>query len=111
MKKAHVGYYLIKDGTYELDEALELKKHRKMSIRQKSRMYIAMNILIPLYFCLILYFYVYENSRNIIFSIISCIVAYIPISEIYLRIENYLMEKFKNPVLIPKMNFEKGIPE
>ncbi len=111
IKKSHVGYYLIKEGIVELDETLEINKHNKLSPRQKSRMYIAMNILIPLYFCLVLYFYVFSNTQNIMFSIISCMIAYIPISEIYLRIQNYLMGKFKSPILIPKINFENGIPK
>ena len=111
IKKSHVGYYLIKEGKYELDEALEIKKHKKLTINQRARLYIAMNILIPLYFCIVLYFYVYQSFENTVLAIISCIIAYVPISEIYLRIENYLMGKFKKPILIPKMNFEKGIPE
>ncbi len=111
IKKSHVGYYLIKEGTAELDDVLEIKKHKKLTPKQKSRLYIAMNILIPLYFCLVLYFYVSQNIENMLLSIIICLVAYIPISEIYLRIQNYLMGKFKNPILIPKMNFENGIPE
>lgn len=111
IKKSHVGYYLIKDGASELDEALEIKKCPKLTTKQKSRLYLAMNVLIPLYFCLVLYFYVSQSIENIIFSIIICAISYIPISEIYLRIENYFMGKFKSPTLIPKMNFEKGIPE
>lgn len=111
IKKAHVGYYLIKEGCAELDEALEIKKHNKLNNRQKARMYIAMNILIPLYFCIVLYFYVRENIMNNWIAIAICVISYVPISEIYLRIENYFMGKFKKPILIPKMNFEKGIPE
>ena len=41
----------------------------------------------------------------------SFLILYIPISEIYLRIINYVLGKLKKPTLIPKINYEQGIPD
>ena len=36
---------------------------------------------------------------------------YIPVSEIVLRIINYLISKFNKPKNVPKLNYEEGIPD
>ena len=111
IRKSHVGYYLIKeDGIQELNEILELKTHRKLNINQKSRLYIATTILIPIYICFMIYMILWNYEKNVAISLIISILLYIPISEIFLKFENYIMSKFKSPTLIPKLDFEKGIP-
>lgn len=111
-KKSHIGYYLIKkDGIEALNEALEIKSKKKLNDNQKARLYIALNALIPIYICLILYLNLIINTNDFWKSTLTIIVVYIPFSEIYLRIENYIMSKFKNPTRIPKLDFDKGIPE
>lgn len=112
IKKSHVGYYLMKnEGMRELDDILEIKSHKKLTYKQKARLYIAISTLIPIYFCLLLYLVLWNKSENILFSLISAILSYIPISEMFLRIENYFMSKFKSPTLIAKMDYDEGIPE
>mgnify|MGYP006991711279 CR=1 FL=1 len=50
-RKSHVGYYLIKsEGIELLNKALEIKSSFKLTNKQKSRLYIASNILVPIYF-------------------------------------------------------------
>jgi cyclic beta-1,2-glucan synthetase len=111
LKKSHVGYYLIREGIYELDEVLELRPHKALDSRQKARLYIGFNILFPIYFCFLLYInLILLNCKSSVSAIIS-ILSYIPISEIYLRLQNYIMGKLKVPTLIPKMNYEEKIPE
>ena len=111
LKKSHVGYYLIKDGIKNLNEVLELKNHKVLNYKQKAKLYISLNIIIPLYFCLLIYISTWIFTKDVLISLIVSILTYIPISEIYLRTQNYLMGKFKKPRIIPKMNYEKGIPE
>ena len=112
IKKSHVGYYLIKqDGKEKLDNILEIKSRKKLNVKQKAKLYIGFSILLPIYFCLILFLSLFSISKKPILSLLISILSYIPISEIFLRIENYVMSKFKSPTLIPKMDYEKGIPE
>lgn len=109
-KKAHVGYYLYKDGISELDEALELPKKVRLTSRERSKLYIALNIIIPIYFSFLIYVTLFMETKNVWISLIFSVIFYIPISEIYMRVQNYLMGKLKEPSVIPKMNYEE-IPE
>ncbi len=112
IKKSHVGYYLMKpEGIKELDNILEIRSHKRLTYKQKSRLYIASSILVPVYFCLCLYLFLWNKNNNIFLSLITSILAYIPISEIFLRAENYFMSKLKAPTLIAKMDYDDGIPE
>lgn len=111
LKKSHVGYYLIKEGINELNEILEIKTSKKYNYKFKARFYVAFNVIFPIYLCFLLYVFAQNVTRNTIVSIACFIISYIPISEINLRIVNYFMGKFKNPVIIPKMDYEEGIPE
>ena len=110
-KKAHVGYYLIDDGIEELQEILEIKHHKKMSKSSKAKLYIASNFALSLYLdfaiCLCLYF---KSGFNLAIWFLS-IVLYIPISEIVLRVWNYILGKVKTPTRIPKISYEDGIPK
>ena len=112
IKKSHIGYYLLrKDGIEKLNNVLEIKNHKTLTTRQKSRLYIATSVLIPVYFCLVLYMILILRNKEFWFSTFMAILLYIPISEIFLRIENYLLSKIKSPSIIPKLDFDKGIPD
>ena len=112
IKKSHVGYYLLKDeGIKELDNVLEIRYKRKISDEEKYRFYIASSILIPIYFCLILFLNLILIGKTIGLSLLISIVSYIPFSEIFLRLENYVMSKLKKPTMIPKLDFDSKIPE
>ncbi len=111
LKKSHVGYYLVKEGINELNEILEIKTSKKYNYKLKARFYIAFNVIFPIYLCFLIYVLSQYITRNPIISVIFSILLYVPISEINLRIVNYFMGKFKSPVIIPKMDYEEGIPE
>ena len=110
-KKSHVGYYLLKEGISELDKILEIKKSKKIDYKFNARLYIGINLFVSIYLCFLIYVTFFIVSRNTLLSGILSTLLFIPVSEIVLRIINYLMSKFKSPVIIPKINFEKGIPE
>ena len=108
-KMAHVGYYLIGDGIDELKNVLEIKHHRKFSKTQCSKLYIASIIAGSMYFDFLICSCFYVKYNITILSIILWILLYIPVSEILLRIVNYVLGKFKKPIKIPKISYENGI--
>lgn len=110
-KKAHVGYYLIDDGIDELKDILEIKHHRKIKKEIASKFYIGANIIIPMYLDFLMCNIVYLKYNLIWISILLWIILYIPFSEMFLRIVNYILGKVKNPTRIPKISYEDGIPE
>ena len=110
-KKAHVGYYLIDDGIVELKKTLEIKHYHKCKKSVSSRLYVACNIIIPMYLDFLICSKIYLKYDLALFSILLWIILYIPISEIFLRIINYVLGKVKKPTRIPKISYEEGIPE
>lgn len=110
-KKAHVGYYLIDNGIDELYESLEVKHHKKIKESVKSKLYVACNIVVPMYLDFLVCAQIYLKYNFAVISVLLWIILYIPISEIFLRILNYVMGKVKKPTRIPKISYENGIPE
>lgn len=111
-KKSHVGFYLTKkEGIEELNNILEIKTTRGLEINGKSRFYIAFNVFFSIYFCFVCYFFTLLKTNNVIFSVLFGVIVYIPISEMFLRITNYIMCKITKPKLIPKLDYINGIPE
>ena len=109
-KKSHVGYYLLtKEGIEELNDRLEIKNRKSLNIYERSRIYTFLNIFVPIFLSFAI-FYKYQ-FQNPILSLIVGIISYIPISEIFLKIENYIMGKLKSPTFIPKMDFQNCVPE
>ena len=112
LKKSHVGYYLIKkEGIEKLNEKLELKNKRYLCKEQKVNLYIFLNFFVPICFSIGILQKCILESVDIKISIIIALLSYVPITEIFIKIENYFMSKFKAPSMIPKLDFQNGIPE
>ncbi len=109
--KSHIGYYLLKDGYSELLDSLQIKHKRFLNQNQISKLYISLNFGLTIYIDFIFAFITQILLNNLILSIFQFVILYIPISEIIIRIMNYILLKLKAPTLIPKLDFESEIPE
>ena len=85
-RKRHVGYYLIDDGITELYKALEIKPKLKFSKEEKSRLYVSSIILGSLYIDFLISVCLYFKIRNSFITMISAVLIYIPIHEIFIRV-------------------------
>ena len=110
-KKAHIGYYLIDKGRQELLESLLGRKVKFLSNNQKIIRYIAIKIIISLVLAFSLGFYIYAQTANVFFSIITAILLYLPIEIIFMQILQYILGKVIKPKLIPKMDLQNGVPK
>ena len=63
-KKAHVGYYLIDEGINELKDKLEIRHYLKANKKIGEKIYIASNIIFPLYFEFLLSIFLYLNIMS-----------------------------------------------
>lgn len=88
-RKTHIGFFLLEDIN-SLYEKLEIKK-RKRNLNQKAKLYVSINILLPLFLSFLTFVTVYLFNKNIFISIVSAIVSYLPISEITMQIINYIL--------------------
>ena len=110
-RKSHVGYYLIDEGFTELKSVVFERKFKYRSLGYKARIYIGTFWGLSLLFNFLITFFMYLQIKSLILWGISFIFLLVPISEIIIRCMNYLLSKFKSPTLIPKLNFEDGIPD
>ena len=109
-RKSHVGYYLIDEGFVELKSVVFERKFKYKSLEYKARIYIGTFWGLSLLLNFLITLFIYLQINSLILWGISFIFLFIPVSEIVIRCMNYLMSKFKSPTLIPKLNFEDGIP-
>ena len=109
-KEKHIGYYLIGDGRKELFKILNCNKKIHTKI-QNFRIYINSIWILTIIFALCVGIVNFYATKKIIYSIIFALLAFIPVSEIVIQFINYLLGKIIKPTLIPKMNFQNGIPE
>ncbi len=110
-KQSHIGYYLIGDGRKELGYKLETKYNLMQNREEKAKGYILSNIIIPLILAILFGFISVIASKSIGTGVITAILIYIPITEIYMKLCNYILGKSIKPKLIPKMDFSSGVPE
>jgi len=111
IKKTHVGYYLIDEGIYELKNILLNKNIKIKEMKFKTKLYISSFLSITIYIDFIISLIIYLKFKNLLLILFSSIFLFVPISEIVIRVMNYIMSKFKKPTLIPKMDFENNIPD
>ncbi len=109
-RKSHVGYYLIDEGLAELKSVVFERKFKYKSLDYKARIYIGTFWAVSLFLNFLITLAIYLETKSLCLWIVSFIFMFIPVSEIVIRCMNYLMSKFKTPTLIPKLNFEDGIP-
>ena len=110
-KKTHIGYYLIEDGKAELLKELGIKNTKIISKEQKSKRYIFSINLVPILLTILFVISFNYISRNAAISIVSGIILYVPISQMFMQVLNYILSKKVKPKLMPKLDFSKGIPE
>ena len=110
-KNTHIGYYLIGEGEKLLLEQLQNKRIKKISADQKMKIYLLIKTIITLIAIILLGIYLYYQTRNIIISIMGAIFIYIPIEVLVIQIVQYILGKTVKPKLIPKLDFQNGIPE
>ena len=106
-KESHIGYYLISDGRKKLENILGIKQKNK---KNKKNIYIAAVIVFTSIIDFIFSLSLIKIS-NLEYSIVSFLLLYIPISEIVIKIIQYILGKIVKPKIIPKLYFRNSIPE
>ena len=104
-KKSHIGYYLISNGKNELLKTLGVKTKKNVSNMSKAKRYIALIYFTTIIFSLLLGSYIFYSTQNVIASILTALIIFIPISEIVQQLVNYILNKKVKPTLIPKLDF------
>ena len=118
-RKTHIGYYLIDKGRNELAKELVNKNIRLLSNETKVNYYIfgiwiitiilALTLSIGEYFLLAKH--INNSILNTIYTSVIFLVSIIPIENIVTKTTQYILSKIVKPKVIPKLDFQNGIPE
>ena len=108
-KKSHIGYYIIDKGLSELKKELNIKESRFSNPKKKEKLYIGIVIILTSILTILTTFHLFNITNSIMYSILFLIFAYIPISEIVIKIIQYILSKTVKPKLIPKLDFTDGV--
>ena len=119
IKKAHIGYYLISNGKEELLSILLDKKVKLKTNTEKVNSYILGIWSLPFVICLLISFNFYreiikvdiQNWIKCISAVIAFLIIILPVQNIISKVVQYISSKIVKPKLIPKLDFENGIPE
>ena len=118
-RKTHIGYYLIDKGRNELAKELVNKNIRLLSNETKVNYYIfgiwSITIILALTLSIGEYFllakHINNSILNTIYTSVIFLVSIIPIENIVTKITQYILSKIVKPKVIPKLDFQNGIPE
>ena len=110
-RKSHVGFYLIDKGIQELKKELNVKDNIFSCPKKKARVYISAIFILTSLFALWIDLLFLKVTQNIVYTILFLLFSYIPISEIVIKVMQYILSKTVKPKLIPKMDFTDGIPK
>ena len=110
-RKSHVGYYLIDNGIIELKKELNIKESVLDYPKKRARIYSCSILVLTSLLTLFINIFLLKVSKNIILTILFLIFSFIPISEIVIKLIQYVLSKTVKPKLIPKLDFTEGIPK
>lgn len=110
-KEAHIGYYLIGKGENELYKTLNIKNSSKMSPNDKTKLYVFGVAVFSIVLSAIFSLLIAKPTENVWIWLVSAILFLIPASEIVIQIIQYILNKTVKPKLIPKLDFQNGIPK
>ena len=119
IKKEHIGYYLISDGKEELLNSLLDRKVTIKSNEEKVKYYIeiiwSISLILSTVTCINFYYSIAKANTqiwvNVIMAIILFVISLLPLENIVSKIVQYILSKTVKPKLIPKIDFQNGIPE
>lgn len=110
-KKTHVGYYLADKGRKELIATLGFRPSRDRFHDFPAGEYIIQVALATIVGTLFFVNYAYLASHNLRLAILTGLILFIPVSEMLIKIINWIFLKIIPPVFLPKLDLKDGIPE
>ncbi len=107
---SHVGYYIIDQGKEKLLKDLKCKVSRKYLHNYSLSSYIIPITLFTFIFSFVLAAYIYRIS-NLWAGILVGLITLVPISDIGIKLVNWIVTKVIPPYFIPKLEYRNGIDE
>ena len=120
-KKSHIGYYLIDKGIEQLYDNLKVRHKKTTNTKTKAKQFVTLivilTVLLSVSITLVINYKILKTNSEIstitrtILNVILGILLIIPCSEIVAQVVQYILSKTVKPKLIPKMDYQNGIPK
>lgn len=110
-KKSHIGYYLQEEHRNILYNKLQVNGTRISGKEDKVKLYIGFITIVTFILSGVIAYFYPHSVKNIWIKIVTFLVSLIPISELTIQMVQYVLSKIVKPKVIPKMDFNSGIPE
>ena len=113
----NAGYYLIAEGRTQLEEAAGFRapwaeRIRKIPLEHPTGFYLGSIVFLSLLFVVLAALAAYSSGvHSILWLACLSILAAFPSTEIAIQIVNAVVVTLLSPRVLPKMNFEEGIPQ
>lgn len=112
----HVGYYLVDQGRNTIEKSIQYKADwlhytQRLMTAHPAVVFIGSLLLMTLSIILVLFFWLQHWNVPLRFEILFLLLSILPASELSLQIVSLLITNFLQPIILPKLSFEKGIPE
>ncbi len=107
----HIGYYLISKGKTTLLSELQNKKIKYTKPQTKVKIYIYGIAILSILTSFLCGFFVYNQTKNLLISILIFILTLIPSQTINVQIIQYILSKIIKPKILPKLDYKSGIPK
>ncbi len=111
----HIGYYLIGRGRPMLETRLGYRSPReswlrRWLIRHNVQAYLGSNAVITALLCLVAVWYAINTGGSLFQILLTIVLALLPASAVAADLVNWLVVQIVPPNILPRLNFEDGIP-
>ncbi|XUW94362.1 glucoamylase family protein [Wukongibacter sp. M2B1] len=111
LRLRHVGYYIIDEGRKELLRNLDCNTPNIYLHNYPLSNYLAPIIILTGVLSFIVAFYSYGLSGFLWTSILAGLITLLPLSDVSVKLVNWLATKIVSPSFIPKLEYREGITE
>jgi len=110
-KERHIGYYVIAEGKYRVLEQLLGKRQKRLSNTKKAKRYVFGLSIASLCIAIAFEVYVMKVTHSIALAVVMALSLLLPAYALVKEGVQWLLSKWVKPKLIPKMDFQNGVPK
>jgi cyclic beta-1,2-glucan synthetase len=112
---AHVGYFLVGDGLYQLESevscGLQVGERLRRAVRRHATLaYLGTLTLLTVLVVGLLAFAVFASGAGVALTVLTAILTLLPATDLALSVLNWDITHFFAPEVLPKIDLSKGIP-
>ena len=115
LARAHVGYYLVGEGVYELEKAFAYaapvpERLRRVVLRHPTLVYLGLLALLTTFIVASLASYASFSGAGWTMLLVIVALTIIPVSDLALNVLNWALTHLLKPRLLPRVDTAAGIP-